>query len=161
MRRSAILLVRAAAAVAAALGVYSLCLLPFRAAIVEGQVERRSMAAESAPDPQRTVILARENVRILNSIAPWRRLSASWYMLYGGNCGLLERWPEAIDTYTRALKIDQRPEIYFNRGLARLRLGQTDAAVADITTATRFNPYLIERIDGELRERVAAAAGLH
>ena len=70
------------------------------------------------------------------------------------------RWREAIDIYTRALRVDQRPEIYFDRGLARQRLGETDAAVADMATAARFNPFLVEQLDGELRPRVTAAAGL-
>jgi tetratricopeptide (TPR) repeat protein len=150
MRRSAIFLVRAAALAAAALGIDRLCIEPHRAAMVEAAVERRSTAAESAG----------ENLRDLDRIASARRLAPSWYLLYGGNCMMMERWPEAIDVYTRALRIDQRPEIYFDRGLARLRLGETDAAVADIATAARFNPLILDQIDGELRIRVTAAAGL-
>ncbi len=159
MPRSVILLLRAAIVVAAALGMYHVCAVPFRAAVVEGDVERRSALADSAT-PQRAVILARENLRDLDRIAPARRLQASWYMLYGGNCTILERWGAAVDVYTRALRIDQRPEIYFNRALNRLRLGQIDAAAADMATAVRFNPFLLDNLEGDLRARVAAAAGL-
>ena len=159
MRRSAIFLVRAAALVAAALGIDRLCIEPHRAAVVEAAVERRTTVAE-AVGPQLGAIMARENLRDLDRIAPARRLQASWYMLYGGNCTILERWGEAVDVYTRALRIDQRPEIYFNRALNRLRLGQIDAAAADMATAVRFNPFLLDNLEGDLRARVAAAAGL-
>ncbi|HYU26844.1 MAG TPA: hypothetical protein VEO74_16650 [Thermoanaerobaculia bacterium] len=158
MRRSAIFLVRAAALVAAALGIDRLCIEPHRGAVVEAAVERRTTVAE-AVGPQLGAIMARENLRDLDRIASARRLAPSWYVLYGRNCSLMGRWREAVDVYTRALRIDQRPEIYFDRGLARVRLGETDAAVADLATAARFNPFLLEQLDGELRPRVAAAAG--
>jgi tetratricopeptide (TPR) repeat protein len=126
---------------------------------VEAEVERRSNLAESV-EPQRAAILARDNLRDLDHIASARRLEVSWYMLYAANCTLMDRWRDALDTYTRALGIDRRPEIYFNRGLAHLHLGESDAAVADMATAARFNPFLLERLDGDLRARVTAAAGL-
>jgi tetratricopeptide (TPR) repeat protein len=159
MRRSLIFLARAAAVVAAAFAIDHFCIRPYRGAVVEVEVQQRSAVAETA-DHQRAVIIVRDNLRDLDRVAPDRRLDASWYMLYGGNLALIDRWPEATDVYTRALAIDRRPEIYFNRGLGRLHLGQLDAGVADMATAARFNPYLLEQIDGELRARVAAAAGL-
>src|SRR5437899_2667092 len=158
MRRSAIF-VRAAALIAAAFGIDRLCIAPYRAAAAEAAVERRTTVAESV-GPQLGAIMARENLHDLDRIASARRVAASWYMLYGSNCMLMGRWREATDVYTRALGVDQRPEIYFNRALARLQLGETDAAVADMATAARFNPFLIEQVDGELRARVTAAAGL-
>jgi tetratricopeptide (TPR) repeat protein len=161
MRRSAIVVVRVLALIAAAFGIWWLCIAPYRAVRTELEVAQRSTRAVDLGDPQRTAILARENIRELEHIAAARRLEPSWYVLYAGNCELLERWQEAVDLYTRALRIDQRPELYFNRGLDRLRLGETDAAVADMATAARFNPFLLDHIDGELRARVAAAAGLH
>jgi tetratricopeptide (TPR) repeat protein len=159
MRRSAIFLVRAAALAAAALGIYWLCIEPHRAAVAEAAVERRTIVAE-AVGRQLGAITARENLRDLDRIAFARRLAPTWYVLYGRNCSLMGRWREAIDVYTRGLRIDQRPEIYFDRGLARLRVGETGAAVADLAAAARFNPFLVEQLDGELRLRVAAAAGL-
>ena len=152
-------LARVVAVVAAAFALYRLCILPYRASAVEVEVQRRSAFAEKA-EPQRAAIVARENLVELDRVAGARRLEASWYMLYGGNSALLDRWPEAVDVYTRALGIDQRPEIYFNRGLSRLHVGQTDAGVADMAAAVRFNPQLLDQLDGDLRARVAAAAGI-
>jgi tetratricopeptide (TPR) repeat protein len=159
MRRSLIVLARVAAVVVAAFAINRLCVRPYRGAAVETEVQQRSAVAEAA-DRQRAVILVRDNLHDLDRIAGDRRLAPSWYMLYGGNLELVDRWREATDVYTRALAIDHRPEIYFSRGLGHLRLGQLDAAIADMATAARFNPLLLEGIDGELRARVASAAGL-
>ena len=159
MRRSVIILARAAAVVVAAFAIHYFCIGPYRAAVVEAEVQQRSDVAAKA-DHQLTVILVRHNLRDLDRIAADRRLAPSWYMVYAGNQSLIERWREADEVYTRALAIDHRPEIYFSRGLVRLRLGELDAAIADMATAARFNPFLLDQIDGELRARVAAAAGL-
>jgi tetratricopeptide (TPR) repeat protein len=159
MRRSLIILARAAAVVVAAFAIDHFCIRPYRGAAVEVDVQQRSAAAEKA-DHQRAIILVRDNLRDLDRVAADRRLAPSWYMVYAGNLSLIERWRDADEVYTRALAIDHRPEIYFSRGLVRLRLGKLDAAIADMATAARFNPFLLDQIDGELRARVAAAAGL-
>lgn len=159
MRRSLIWIARAAAVVLAVFAIDRLCVEPYRGAAVEVEVQRRSLVADAA-DPQRGAILARQNLGDLDRVAAARRLAVSWYLLYGGNLELLNRWQDAVDVYGRALRIDQRPEIYLSRGLARLHLGQVDAGIADMVTAARFNPYVLDGLDGEVRARVAAAAGL-
>jgi tetratricopeptide (TPR) repeat protein len=151
--------VAAVAIVAACLGVYHLCAIPFLDNLAMREVDERTGVAQSA-DPQRAVLLARMNLADLDRTARSRELDPAWYLFYGANCELLDRWQDAANAYTRALAIDQRPEIYFSRGLALLHLGRVEEAAADLTTAVRFNPTLLEDIDGELRARVAAAAGL-
>lgn len=157
-RLLAILIVRATAVVLAFAGLRDLCVIPFRDNLVLRDVERRSSAAQSL-DPQRTASIAHTNLHKLDQ-ARSRRLDPAWYLLYGANCELLERWPEAADAYTRALQIDDRPEIYVNRGMVMLHMGRPDAAVADLATAARFDPNVLNEVDGEFRARVAAAAGL-
>ena len=157
MRRSAVFVVRAIAVVVAAYALWRICVLPYRAIFLETTIAARSTAADRIGG-QRGVIMARQNLHELAAIEPERRLSPSWYMLYAENCTTLGRWHEAIDLYDRALRIDQRPEIYFNRGLVRLHLGDANAGIADMATAVRFNENLLDNIEGELRLRVAAAA---
>jgi putative inorganic carbon (HCO3(-)) transporter len=147
------------ATAAAFIGIVRLCVIPFRDNLIMRDLERRSATADSV-DPAAAAPLAHANLADFARIARSHRLDPQWYMLYGANCELLERWPEAADSYTRALTIDQRPEIYFSRGLVLLHLGQVDRATADMVTAVRFNPFLIDGIDGDLRARVASAAGL-
>lgn len=157
--RSVSMLVRAAAVVAAWFAFDYVCVQRFRGDMVLGDVYQRSVMSESR-DPQQAAAPARRNLADLDRVARSCRLDPTWYLLYAANCETLERWREASDAYTRALRIDDRPEIYFERGLVMLRLGQMDAAVADLATAARFNPNVLNGIDGELRARVAAAAGV-
>lgn len=143
----------------AAVAIHRLCVIPFRANVVMRDVEKRMGVVESAGS-FRASSLAHQNLVDLERVARSGRLDPAWYMFFGANCELLERWQDAADAYTDALAIAQRPEIYFSRGLVRLRLAQIDAARADMVTAVRFNPFFVEKLDGELRTRVAAEAGL-
>ena len=160
MQRPSIKVVlRTAALIAAAIGIYYLCLQPLHGQLVLRDVRSRTILAQSRERAHASTI-AWTNLNDLQRVARACRLDPAWYVLYGGNCELLQRWSEAADAYTRALSVDERPEIYFSRGRVKLYLGQTEAAAADMVTAARFDPSMLEQIDGELRRRVAAAAGL-
>src|SRR5256885_2760694 len=115
-RRSVTVLARAAAVVAAWLCFDYLCVEPFRANVVLRNVYQQSVRSESL-NAQQAAALARRNLGDLDRVARSGRLEPSWYLLYASNCENLQRWPEAIDAYTRALRIDDRPETYFQRGL--------------------------------------------
>ncbi len=144
---------------AAALAIHRLCVIPFRDNLVMRDVEER-MAIVETVDSLRAMSLARLNLADLHRVEPSRRLDPAWYMYLGANFELLDRWEDAANAYSSALAIDQRPEIYFSRGLVRLHLGQIDPAAADMIRAVRFNPFFIDQISGDLRTRVAAEAGL-
>jgi tetratricopeptide (TPR) repeat protein len=159
-RSSAILLLRIATVVAAGIGIEQLCIAPYRGNLILRSVAQRSALAQSL-DATRATELAHTNLHDLDLAARGRRLDPEWYLLYGANCEILGRWAEAADAYTRALTIDDRPEIYVNRGMVMLHMGRADAAVADLATAARFDPNVIYELEGELRTRVAAAAGIH
>jgi tetratricopeptide (TPR) repeat protein len=158
LRASATLLIRTVAIAGAAVAIEFFCLAPWRSNLVMRQVHQRSVTATSA-DEQRAVVLARASLDDLNGVARSERLNPAWYLLYGANCEILERWPDAVNAYSRALQIDDRPEIYVNRGLVYLHMGRTDAAAADMATAARFNPNILEQLEGPLRIRVTAVAG--
>lgn len=147
---------------AAGFAVHRLCVIPFRDNLVMRDVEERMTILENVEnvDSYRAMALARLNLADLDRVARSRSLDPAWYLIYGANCEILHRWQHAANAYTRALDIDQRPEIYFNRGLVMLHLGQTDQAAADMVRAVRFNPFFLDQISGELRTRVAAEAGL-
>lgn len=51
------------------------------------------------------------------------------------------QFPEAIDNYSRALKLDDSlDDAYFGRGMARGRAGDLDAGIADISVYIARNP---------------------
>lgn len=145
--------------VAALFAVARFGVIPFRDNIAIREIEQQTNVAQDA-DPSRAVVIARANLDELDRIARSHALDPAWYLDYGANCEILGRWQDAVNSYTRALAVDQRPEIYFNRGLALLHLGQVEAATSDLTTAVRFNPTFLDQIDGELHARVALAAGM-
>ena len=148
--------------VAAGFAIHRLCVIPFRDNLAMRDIEQRMSIAQSVAqsDPPRAAPLARANLADLDGIARSHQLNPAWYVLYGANCELLGRWQDAANAYTAALAIDQRPEIYFYRGLVLLHLGRIDGAAGDMITAVRFNPFPLDQIGGELRARVAAAAEL-
>ena len=147
---------------AAGFAVHRLCVIPFRDDLVMRDVEKRMALVENVEnvDSYQAMSLARLNLADLDRVARSRRLDPAWYMFYGANCEILNRWQDAAEAYTRALDIDQRQEIYFNRGLVMLQLGQIDQATAHMVSAVRFTPIFIDRISGDLRTRLAAEAGL-
>jgi tetratricopeptide (TPR) repeat protein len=151
--------IRIAALIAAAFAIHYFCITPYRGNLTLGAVEWRTTTAASS-HPARSISLARQNLHDLGEAERSRRLDPNWYLLYGANCEFLGRWSEAAEVYTRALRIDDRPEIYVGRGMARLHLGQISDAETDLATAARFNPAVLNELDGELRDRVAVAAGL-
>ncbi len=156
-RTSAIVLVRVAAIAAAVYGIDRLCVDPYRGNLLMHDIERRTTLAQTL-DATRATSLAHANMRDLAIAGPGRRLDPEWYLLYGANCETLGRWEAAVDAYTQALQIDDRPEIYVTRGMAMLHMGHVDTAIADLATAARFDPKILDDLDGELRARVTAAA---
>jgi tetratricopeptide (TPR) repeat protein len=152
-------LLRVVALLAAVVALHAVCVAPYRGNLALRDIVRRSAAAQTS-DTQNAAVLARQNLDDLDRVAAARRLDPAWYMLYAANALVLDRLPGAVDTYTRALRIDQRPELYVNRGMVLFHLGRTDAAVADLVKAARFDPRVLSILDGELRARVSAAAGL-
>ena len=149
--------IRAVAIVFAAIAGYFLCVVPYRANLALAEITQRTMNTENV-DAVAAAPVARTNLSDLAKIRAPERLNPNWYLLYGANCEILGRTSEAAEIYSRALEIDQRPEIYVHRGMVMLQLGRMDAAVNDLATAARFNPSVVFDLSGDLRERVAAAA---
>lgn len=157
MRAGVTFFIRIVAVIGAVIVIDQLCVEPFRGNLLLRDIEQRSALAQTL-EPIRAKELAHTNLHDLDTGARGRRLDPEWYLLYGANCEIVERWSDAADAYTRALQIDQRPEIYVNRGLVMLHMGAADAAVSDLATAARFDPNIVDQLEGELRARVAAAA---
>ena len=151
--------VRALAVVAAIAAIDFVCLVPWRGNLALREISDRS-AMMLTSEPQTAAVVARDNLDRLDRVAGARRLDPAWYMLYAGNCEVLGRLPAAVDAYTRALRIDDRPELHENRAMILLHIGRADEAIADLVKAARFDPSVLEHLDGELRARVTAAAGL-
>lgn len=150
---------RAAAVIVAAIALHTFCVLPYLANLRFDEIRRRTERAQVL-DAVQAAPIARANLRDLERSEGVQRFNSVWYVLYGANCEILGRPGDAIAVYSQALRIDQRPEIYVNRGLAKLQMGSIDAAVKDLAVAARFDPFVLYQLEGDLHTRVAAAAGL-
>jgi hypothetical protein len=151
--------VRVAAIAAATLALYRYGWLPYRANHVLFAVERRTASAETQP-PYKGLPIARDNLVLLESVAPGCRTDVNYHMLHAANDRLLRHWDDAERHYNLALTLDHRPEIYFYRGMTKLGRGDVDAAVADLVIAARFNESTTDDLEGNLRDRVRRQAGL-
>lgn len=101
-------------------------------------------------------VSARENVdAVLRSIRACPR-EPNFYMIAAANYRILRRHEEAASMYESTLRLERRPEIYFQLGMTRADMGMNVEAVESFTRACRFVPVLIEQVPGHLREDVRA-----
>lgn len=150
---------RAFVVFAAALALYRYSWLPYQANHVLFEVDQRSDEAETA-DPIQGMPVARDNIAMLESVAVAGQTDVNYHMLYASNARMLQRPDLARQHYDAALAIDRRPEIYLQRGFTALESGHVEAAMPDFVRAVRFNPALLDQLDGPLGERVAHEAGV-
>jgi hypothetical protein len=129
----------------ACLALYRVTWLPYHANHVLFEIDRSTEAAQNG-GAYRAAPAARDNLARLQTVAAVARTDVVYHMLYAANARVLQRWDDALLHYDAALAIDRRPEIY------------VDAAIPDLTTAVRFRPSLVDELEGQLRERVGAAA---
>ena len=104
--------------------------------------------------PMKSAVVART---VMARIEPCLRRcpNENLYMISAAAARLLGRPQDALAAYRKALEYGRRPEIYLNVGLMEAETGHPDEAVATMTTACKFAPYLIESIDdGILQARV-------
>jgi len=146
---------RLAAIAAAALAAHHYAWMPEHADHVVKTVTVRTQAALQM-NGDRAKVIARENLDLLQPVADTCRLSVDYHLVYAVNARILGINDEAIAHYTAALKADNRPEIYFDRGVTYLEVGNLDAATPDIALAARFDPAYLEEVDAGMQARVAA-----
>ena len=146
--------------VLAALAIRHFCVQPYRCAAALPSLQAATFRAAEQADTQRGVMMARRNLERLAALDGACRQELEWMMLEAGNSRIAGDAPRAIALYTHALTLHQRPELYFNRGVAYLEMRQVDRAVQDLATAAIFNPTILENFDADtqkvIREAMAA-----
>ena len=155
--KAASLILRLAAVGAGLAAIYYVCLVPLACNRDVLVIELLTQEALSAPQA-RAATIARDNIRDLQHLVAACRTDADLYLLMAFNANILGRRDEAISFINRALTVDQRPDLYFERGMLLLQSGSHDAALEQFTIAAEFNPNFADRLEGALRANVAAAA---
>ena len=147
----------AAAVVLGAFAIKRFCVVPYRCNAISGGLQERTFRAAQLEATTEGDILARRNLTQLRALHEGCENDLRWLMLYAANCRIIDDREEAIAAYTRALSLNRRPELYYNRGMTLLEMGKIDDAARDLATAAAFNPDVLNELDEATRERVQKA----
>jgi len=135
---------------------YRLVLVPIRCSHAILPIERQTRSALASSSASAARRIATANLARLEAVCGGCKTDVDLYLLRAFNLRILGRNEDALLELKNGLRIDNRPELYVNRGQILLEMGQLDAAVAEFAMVARFSPKLIESLDPELRARIAA-----
>lgn len=151
---------RTAVLLLVAVALYHLCWIPYGCNREVKAVQRSTDAALSAP-PMEAPSVARRNLLRLDRCLPQSPTDVRLLMLAAANYQILDRHADAIAAYERALRIDKRPEIYYELGLTQLSVGDRSSALASLTRAARFaQQYMYETGDPSMIDDIRRNMGL-
>jgi tetratricopeptide (TPR) repeat protein len=105
-----------------------------------------SEIAKNTPSRYQSVIRARQNLSALRPLLALCPLNTNLYMQVALNEQLIGNQEAAVDTYRRALAIDERPEIHQALGNVLFELGRRDEAIQEWTYAARFHPQFADDV---------------
>lgn len=152
--------VRVIVALLATVSLYRLCWIPYRCNRYAKTAEALTVRAENAGVIEASS-LARRNVDLLNTSLERCACDVRLLVLLAVNYRLLDNPRDAITAYERALRLDKRPEIYFELGLTQLSLGDRTGAIVNLTKAARFaEQYMYETEDPSMIDAVRRNLGL-
>lgn len=150
-------LIRIASIALAVLGIYWICWMPAKANRLLLLIDDDTARIEPLPDDERAAG-ARDHISRLEEVEPVCRRNIDYLLILAANERMAGEPERAIETYTKALSVDHRPEIYYWRGMTKLQIGRAEEAIRDFTITVSFNPRAIRRIPYTLRDRVLAAS---
>lgn len=139
-----------------AVAIYWVALRPFHCAHVVQAVEVQVTRHFGTLRHDELVRAARENIARLHSVQAGCSTDVDLYIGLASNLSVLGQHDEALRYLKAAVKADTRPEIHFNIALTLLDLGRVDEAVSEMAVACEFNPWLLDRLEGEFKDRVKA-----
>jgi tetratricopeptide (TPR) repeat protein len=148
----------AAVIVLSALAIHRLVWVPLRCDIEARALEERTVDALSRTDGTK-MILARETLERAGKASEQCGEDLHLYMIRGASLRILRRSEEAEAMFREALRIDRRPEIYLQLGLAQVESGKDTEAVESFRTAVEFQPIIMEQVPVHLRAAVREGGG--
>jgi tetratricopeptide (TPR) repeat protein len=107
-------------------------------------VEVTSLAAARQGERARPLLLA--NLSVLREAERMDPADVALRVARGSVYFLLGRMEQAVSSYEDALRLEPRPEIYFNIGRAKLALGDRGAADTAFARAIRIDPRLAKEL---------------
>jgi tetratricopeptide (TPR) repeat protein len=148
----------AAVIVLAVLAIHRLVWVPLRCDLETRALEESTVDALSRTDGTR-MILARETLERAGKASAQCGEDLHLYMIRGANLRILRRSEEAEAMFREALRLNRRPEIYLQLGLAQVESGKNAEAVESFRKAVEFQPIIMEQVPVHLRAAVREGAG--
>ena len=133
---------------------YDFCVEPFHCNRLKKAVAVSTSTAVNRIGSAEGGIAAQRNLELLKQC---REVGGdlSLLMMTAANERVLGHNGEAIRLYREALRLDQRPEIYYNIAETEVTMGARDQAFDNLLRGSLFNPWMIREIDdGQLRAAV-------
>jgi hypothetical protein len=119
---------------------------------------RKALANEG----RASALLATESISILATCPEWCDGNVDALMVLAANNRVLRRPDETLALYDRALELDRRPELYFERAMTEFESGRP-ARIEDILKAVKFHVgyyyALPDALRAEVDERIATPGG--
>ena len=124
-------------------------------------VEHRSVAAvepltkTNAIDSPDLIAIAHREMRRVSDCLERCGPSVARYRLLGQYNRFLQNHDESIALYRRALELDQRPELYFEMGVALAESKRRDEAMQTILIAAKHEPRVLDHLtfyEGQVRD---------
>lgn len=129
---------------------------PLRCTAQLTELTQRTDLASASSESYARLSRTRRNLEDLRAIDPQCRMDVRLYMLKAANEEMLGHYEDAVRSYTSALTVDRRPEIYTSLGLTLIRLGRLDEAAENYAVAARFTYPDPPTIPSEIVERRVA-----
>jgi hypothetical protein len=147
--------------VVAAFALHRIVIVRWHCNNIEGAVNRATDAPLVRSDDYRVRQAAERNVALATECLDRCKTDVNLAVLTAANFMMLGRDDAAVPLYERALKYDQRPEIYFALAAAQSNLGMREAALQNAVAGADFAGLdgLAEIPDGTLRWRAHEIVG--
>jgi tetratricopeptide (TPR) repeat protein len=113
----------------------------YRANLQKYRVQQNMAVIRLNPEGMSGRVLARQNLELLKPYAV-RSVDPEIHNYIGQNLQFLGRDVEALQAYQRALDLEPRPEIHYNVGMIKWRLGDREGAIEHIALMAAFTPLI-------------------
>lgn len=146
--------------IAAGFAIDRWCIQPYSMNIVKKTVERRTLPAFDQAGSASAAIVARTNLEMIARAGGDCSRDIDVCMEVAANERILGHDDRAIAAYQAALKLDRRPEIFYDLAITQLTTGDREHAIENLALAIRFYPEVGYIPDAEVNDEAHRRAFL-
>lgn len=144
---------------AAVVAIARLCWEPWLCNREEARMAARMEKMLQFPDALAVRVDARPALETIEHCIRVDPTVVSRYMMKATLLRILQRPSEAADAYRAALRVDRRPELWYNLGETQLADHQIDAAIENLKTTALLSPHLVYQVPEPYYTRIMSGIG--